>query len=134
MTSKKFEEALKILDVVEGGYVNDPNDPGKATKYGITQRTYNNYRMMQKLPSKDVKNLTRDEAKEIYYKEYWLKSGAEDYKDPKFSLAVFDGEVNHGPNVNKKLKNKSGNNLKKYLDNFTKLPLLKTEDVYFNPF
>lgn len=101
MVSKKFKEALKIVRVVEGGYVNDPYDPGGATKYGITQRTYNAYRKKSNLNLKEVKYLQEDEAEEIYYKEYWVKSDAENFDDPRMSLAVFDGEVNHGHSANK---------------------------------
>lgn len=50
------------LLVVEGGYVNDPNDPGGETKYGISKRFY---------PRVDIKNLTKDDAKKIFVKDYF---------------------------------------------------------------
>lgn len=46
----------------EGGYVNDPNDPGGETKFGISKRAH---------PTVDIANLTRDGAIEIYWTEYW---------------------------------------------------------------
>jgi lysozyme family protein len=33
-----FEDAFKVLIGHEGGYVNDPKDPGGETKYGISKR------------------------------------------------------------------------------------------------
>lgn len=115
MTSKKFEEALKFVDRIEAGYVNDPKDPGGPTKYGITQKTYNNYRNKKNLNIVNVKYLEKPEAKKIYYEEYWIPSGAENYKDPKMSLAVFDTEVNHGHGINYNLRKKSGGNFDAFI-------------------
>lgn len=50
------------LLVVEGGYVNDPNDPGGETKYGISKRSY---------PRVDIKNLTEDDARKIFIEDYF---------------------------------------------------------------
>lgn len=47
---------------VEGGYANDPHDPGGETKYGITKRDH---------PDVDIPNLTEDGAKAIYDAEFW---------------------------------------------------------------
>ena len=47
-----FETALLFVLKWEGGYVNNKYDKGGATNYGITQNTYNNWLMSQKLPSK----------------------------------------------------------------------------------
>ena len=57
-----FERAFKFTMDEEGGYINDTNDPGGETKYGITKRDY---------PEEDIKNLTLDKAKEIALKNYW---------------------------------------------------------------
>jgi len=57
-----FEEIIEITLEHEGGYVHDPKDLGGETKYGIAKRFY---------PDVDIKNLTEDEAKEIYKKDYW---------------------------------------------------------------
>ncbi|MBI5843910.1 MAG: hypothetical protein HZB23_04475 [Deltaproteobacteria bacterium] len=45
----------------EGGYVNDPADPGGETRFGISRRAY---------PNEDIKALTRERAAEIYYRDY----------------------------------------------------------------
>jgi lysozyme family protein len=48
----------------EGGYVHDPQDPGGETHYGISKKSY---------PHLDIKNLTIDGAKGIYYNDYYRK-------------------------------------------------------------
>ena len=57
-----FDAAFAILLAEEGGYVDSENDPGGATKYGISQRSY---------PNLDIPNLTIDQAKQIYLDGYW---------------------------------------------------------------
>ena len=49
---------------------NDPADPGGETKYGIDKRSH---------PKVDVKNLTREGATEIYWREYWVKNNCETF-------------------------------------------------------
>ncbi len=63
---ENFEKAMTFIFKWEGGYVNDGNDPGGETNFGISKRAY---------PNLDIKNLTKDEAKQIYYRDYWEKSG-----------------------------------------------------------
>ena len=81
-----FDEALKFVLKWEGGYSNDPNDPGGETKYGISKRSY---------PELDIRKLTLKQAKEIYYQNYWLKSGCDKLPFP-FNIVVFDTSVNMG--------------------------------------
>lgn len=50
----------------EGGYVNNPNDSGGETKYGITWRTARNYGY-----TGEMKELPLDTAYDIYYTRYW---------------------------------------------------------------
>jgi lysozyme family protein len=81
-----FNEAVEFVLRWEGGYVNDPNDPGGETKYGISKRAH---------PDLDIKNLTLDEAKNIYYNDYWLKADCDHYFFPANYL-MFDTAVNMG--------------------------------------
>jgi len=37
---ERFLKAVEMVLAHEGGYVNDPNDPGGETKYGISKRSY----------------------------------------------------------------------------------------------
>jgi lysozyme family protein len=63
-----FVQAVQIVLQHEGGYVDNPADPGGATNFGISQRSY---------PNLDIKGLTRDEAATLYFRDWWLKFGYE---------------------------------------------------------
>ena len=67
-------------------YENDPHDPGGATKFGIDQRSH---------PSVNIRALTREKAKQIYFDEYW-RPIAGDKLPPRTALAVMDCAVNNG--------------------------------------
>ncbi len=95
MYSTDFEKALEFVLAREGGYVNDPDDLGGATNKGITQSIYNSWLKSIGKPSKDVKNITDAEVKEIYYKNYWLAAGC-DKMTSKFAVVCFDTAVNMG--------------------------------------
>jgi len=71
---------------VEGGYANDPDDPGGETNHGISKRSY---------PGLDIKNLTEDEAAEIYRRDYWEPCNCDELPAG-LALAVFDAAVNQG--------------------------------------
>jgi lysozyme family protein len=71
----------------EGGYVNDPEDPGGETRYGISKRSY---------PRLDIPNLTIDDAKAIYRRDFWPRVFGDDLP-PGLNLAAFDYAVNSGP-------------------------------------
>lgn len=58
--------------VHEGGYVNNPADPGGATKYGVTQRDING---LPGFPA-NVADLTEDQAITYYLQYYWIKFGS----------------------------------------------------------
>ena len=81
-----FENIIKKVLDHEGGYVNDPKDLGGETKYGITKRSY---------PNIDIKNLRKEEAKEIYRKDYWNKNRIESIPQELWYI-FFDMCVNMG--------------------------------------
>ena len=83
-----FEKALEKTLVWEGGdkLTKDVDDPGGTTKYGISQKAH---------PDLDIENLTYEDAKEIYKKEYWDKSRAEKLPE-KIQEQYFDMAVNLG--------------------------------------
>ncbi len=83
---------------------------------GVTQSTYNDYCRRHKLPHKDVKNLSKEETIQIYYNDYWLKSGLDKENDPIKSLIIFDTAVLHGVGRTKEFLNKSNGNLNKFLE------------------
>ena len=83
---KSFKEIIKKVLEHEGGYVNDPKDLGGETKYGITKRFY---------PDVDIKNLTIEQATEIYKKDYWDKNKVESLPQNLWHI-YFDMCVNMG--------------------------------------
>lgn len=110
-----FESALAIVLKSEGGYSNDKVDRGGPSNHGVTQKTYNSWCRRNGLTTKDVKNITEQEVRDIYYNDYWLASGADKISDPKMSLALFDTAVLHGVGGAKKLYNKSDGDYDKFL-------------------
>jgi len=97
----KFERCMQLVFGAEGGFVNDAADPGGPTNFGITLETLASWRKDKGDKNKavtvdDVRNLTKNEATEIYRTNYWaplkcseLPSGVD--------LVVFDFGVNAGP-------------------------------------
>ena len=112
-----FEKMLQFVLEREGGYVNDPDDIGKATNRGITTGTYNSYRRSKNLPIQDVRNITNDEVRDIYYNNYYKASGADQLENPRLGMYVFDSAVNMGVGTAKEILKQSGENL----DNFEKI-------------
>lgn len=80
----------------EGGYVDHPSDPGGATNMGITHRTLAAWRKVPSVSKQAVKDLTRQEALDIYEAQYWRTSGADRLPEG-LDYAVFDYAVNSGP-------------------------------------
>jgi lysozyme family protein len=81
-----FDRALEFVLKWEGGYSNDPHDPGGETKYGINKASH---------PNVDIKNLTLEQAAVIYKNEYWDTCNCDDLKWP-LDIIVFDTAVNMG--------------------------------------
>ena len=81
-----FDRAFELLIGSEGGYVNDPHDPGGETKYGISKRSY---------PTLDIASLTLADAKRIYHRDFWIFISGDALPWP-LSYFVFDAAVNQG--------------------------------------
>lgn len=106
-----FETAFTRLIGSEGGYSDDKNDPGnwtggrvgvgelKGTKFGIAANTY---------PDIDIKNLTLDQAKALYYRDWWLKVGADEI-DPAIVFQLWDFAVNAGMSTAKRALQRAAN-------------------------
>jgi len=82
-----FDIAFEKLIGLEGGYNNDADDPGGETKYGISKRSY---------PHVNIATLTKDQAKEIYRKDWWTDKY--DQIDPGVAWRLFLFSVNMGEN------------------------------------
>lgn len=85
----KFDEAFNRLIGHEGGYSNrsPQEDPGGETNWGISKRSY---------PNLDIKHLTRDDAREIYLRDFWMPVAASGNVHPAILFQVFDFAVNAG--------------------------------------
>lgn len=93
-----YDTAFAMVIGHEGGFTDNRNDRGnwtsgvigqgqlKGTKYGIAAMSY---------PDLDIKNLTLQQAKAIYKRDYWDKVGG-DQLPPKVAFNVFDGAINSG--------------------------------------
>lgn len=82
----RFYKSVQFVLEHEGGYINDPADPGGETNFGISKRFH---------PDLDIKNLSPEAAANIYYQEYWVPSGACSLDYPN-CVAVLDTSVNLG--------------------------------------
>ena len=82
----KFDDIIEVVLHHEGGYVNDPDDPGGETNFGIAKRSH---------PDVDIANLTKEGAKEIYKEHYWdrnkVESLSEDLRHIYFDMCVNQG-------------------------------------------
>jgi lysozyme family protein len=70
----------------EGGYVDNPNDPGGETKFGISKRSY---------PNVNIKNLTREGAIAIYKTDFWDRVKGDRLYDG-VAYQLFDFAINSG--------------------------------------
>lgn len=86
MTASNWPASIKAVLASEGGYVNDPRDPGGETRYGISKRSY---------PDVDIKDLTPAAAEAIYERDYWNKIDG-DALPTGVDYAVLDFAVNSG--------------------------------------
>ncbi len=91
-----LDQALDYLLEEEGGWSDNKNDRGGKTMYGITQSTYDGFRKKQKLPLAPVRDITKEEAKELYQSLYWNAASCNLLPWP-ISYLTFDAAVNSGP-------------------------------------
>lgn len=98
---KSFDKAIDFVLDHEGGYSNDPNDPGGETKFGIAKRYH---------PDLDIQSLTIDQAKALYKKGYWDRLNLDDLPE-RVAFILFDTAVNCGTVRAVKLLQKSLNAL-----------------------
>lgn len=98
----KFDSAISLILKHEGGYVNNPNDPGGATNYGISLRFLRDYPTLGDVDDdgdvdvQDIKQLTKEQASAIYKQVWWDKYQYEQYPDVTIATKVFDFAINMG--------------------------------------
>tara|TARA_B100000929_G_C15511743_1_gene421153 strand:- start:32541 stop:33092 length:552 start_codon:yes stop_codon:yes gene_type:complete len=93
-----YDDAFERVIGHEGSFQNDRKDRGnwttgvvgqgelKGTKYGVSAMSY---------PDLDIKNLTLQEAKEIYYQDFWLRVKGDSLHSA-LAYQLFDSAINHG--------------------------------------
>ncbi|PVA11790.1 peptidoglycan-binding protein [Pelagivirga sediminicola] len=104
---EQVREIAREIVAREGGFVNDPDDPGGATKYGVTVHTMRRLGLDPtgdgKIDAEDVHRLTAAEAEDIFVQHYYQRPGIG--RLPQILRAsVFDMYVNAGANAVKILQ------------------------------
>jgi lysozyme family protein len=90
-----FDTALSHVLASEGGYVNNPKDPGGITNLGCTKTTWEMF-VGHPVSEADMRNLTPDDVKPLYKRKYWDKVSG-DLLPAGLDYAVFDAAINSGP-------------------------------------
>jgi lysozyme family protein len=89
-----YDQCLERVLAHEGGYTNDPQDPGGPTNFGITIYDYRKY-VKPSATAADVKRMSLAEAKRIYRSKYWDALSCDDLPAG-VDYTVFDYGVNSG--------------------------------------
>jgi lysozyme family protein len=92
--NRNWDKCFDLVIVNEGGYVDNPSDPGGATNLGCTKAVWEQY-VGHEVTKDDIKKLTKEDVKPLYKKRYWdaihgdaIPSGL-DY-------SIFDAAINSG--------------------------------------
>lgn len=83
----RYKKAFINLIKEEGGYVNDPTDPGGETKYGISKRSY---------PQLNIKTLTLKQASKIYFRDFYTPIRGDALPSDLVAQEVLEQAVNMG--------------------------------------
>ena len=100
-TSPTFDRALAHVLAMEGGYTDDPADPGGPTNFGITLADYARHRKMAITPENrptliaGLQRIQAPQVRAIYFYEYWLKAACPSLP-PSLALFHVDTAVNMG--------------------------------------
>ena len=87
MIDERFNKLIPIILHNEGGYCNTEGDTGGETNYGISQRAY---------PDLNIKELTIEQASEIYFKDYYTPLNLQLIQLDELALHIFDMADNAG--------------------------------------
>lgn len=95
MTPARKKLLMGHILEVEGGLVNDPDDPGGITNYGITLKALSAYRKRICTPQ-DIIDLKPEEATDIYVQDYYTPFNGDKIESDFKVLCIFDKAVNSG--------------------------------------
>jgi hypothetical protein len=102
-SSTNFSQCVAVIFTEEGGYTDNPADPGGPTNFGITLADLQAWRGPSPvLTAADVKNMSKTEAQEIYRSKYWNPVQGDDLPNG-IDLEVFDFGVLAGVHTSIKI-------------------------------
>lgn len=97
MSANNFGPSLNIILGLEGGFSDNPADPGRATNHGIDFASWQHWVGQSRVvTTQDIKNLTVADVTPLYKKGFWDAVHA-DLLPAGIDLATFDFAVNAGP-------------------------------------
>lgn len=102
MSVQNFLPCFNETESFEGGFVDNPHDPGGATMAGVTQATYNTWRKAMHLPPAAVRESTIEERQDIYRMYFWNPVQG-DRLFPGLDLVMVDTAWGSGPHEAVKL-------------------------------
>lgn len=98
-----FNLSISTIIRQEGGYVDDPRDPGGATNYGVSLRFLKSIGEIDgdidldgDIDIDDIKSMTKDHAIDIYKKHWWDKYGYQRISNQEIATKIFSLSVNMG--------------------------------------
>lgn len=113
-----FKACLKFVLLWEGGFVDNPKDPGGVTNFGIALKYH------PELTRDDILNMTEESAGVIYKQQYW-DGVIPEWCPPGAALLLFDASVNQGPGYARKcLQKAAGAKVDGILGNGTKAKVM----------
>ena len=114
-----FDQAIGVILAHEGGWVNNPSDPGGETSMGWSTPTIKTLGLTAEdlgvpgplfVPGY-LKTMPQEAAVRLYKKYFWDKYGYEHIKDAKVATKIFDTSVNCGPQRAARIAQRSANSL-----------------------
>lgn len=112
-----FDKAIEVVLRHEGGFVDDPVDPGGATKYGVSLRWLKASQIDidedGDIDAQDVRQLSRAQARQLYRERFW---DYDQVRDQALATKLLDTGVNMGTAAAHRLLQKALNELGNRLD------------------
>jgi lysozyme family protein len=93
--NENWEKSFQMVLKHEGGYVNNPKDPGGMTNLGVTKKVWEEF-VGHEVDEAEMRALTPELVKPLYKKNYWDKIKGDDLPSG-VDYAVFDAAINSGP-------------------------------------